>query len=302
MTGIYVVEVADWLRAIGITVVEVDGWETRARSSGGFPAPGPLGVQWHHTASQASPESDTNYMFKTAQDRPIGNMLLARDGSAWIGAAGAANTAGKGGPLTLSRGTVKQDGANAVTWAIEAANNGVGESWPQVQIDAYFAISNEINRRFGNTPTDIFNHYTWTPGRKIDPATAGAVQGAWQPRSLNSSGTWHQDDVNAEATRRASSPTPTPPDPGPQPVEDAMLFLCAVNLGTNDSPVMGDRYVGNGVQSYVLTDEEFDVIGDRIESGDRRWLNPNNLQPIVDRNKLPLIYTKRITGLVGKRM
>ena len=51
MTGIYYVDAADWLRAIGITVVEVDGWQTRARSSGGFPAGGALGIQWHHTAS-----------------------------------------------------------------------------------------------------------------------------------------------------------------------------------------------------------------------------------------------------------
>jgi hypothetical protein len=216
MSGIYYVDAAEWLRAIGITVVEVDGWKTRARSSGGFASP-PLGVQWHHTASKTTPENDTAYMFRNAEDAPIGNMLLARDGSAWLGAAGAANTAGKGGPLTLSRGTIPLDGANSRTWAIEAANNGVGEQWPSVQIDAYFAISNELNRRFGNLPSDIFNHQTWAPDRKIDPATAAAVVGSWRPASSTSSGTWDQSDVVTEANRRS---TRTEPEPEPPPQEE----------------------------------------------------------------------------------
>lgn len=201
MTGLYLVEAADWLRAAGLTVHEVDGWQTRARSSGGFPTM-PLAVQWHHTASSTSPQNDVNFMFFGSQDRPVGNMLLDRGGEVWIGAAGAANTAGKGGPWTGTRGTVPADQANSRTWAIEAANNGVGEAWPQAQIDAYFACSNELNRRFGNVPGDIFNHHTWAPTRKIDPAAADAVQGPWRPASSTSSGTWRQTDVTAEANRR----------------------------------------------------------------------------------------------------
>jgi LysM repeat protein len=78
-----------------------------------------------------------------------------------------------------------------------------------------------MNRRFGNLPGDLMTHAGYCqpscPGRKIDPATAAAVQGPWKPRSLNSSGTWNQDDVRAEAARRAGStpPTPTPPTPTP---------------------------------------------------------------------------------------
>jgi len=220
MTGIYYVEAADWLRAIGITVVEVQGWQTRARSSGGFASP-PLGIQWHHTASKTTPENDTNWQYFSSSDRPIGNMTIMRDGSVWIGAAGAANTAGKGGPMTMSRGTVPVDGANSRTWAFEVANNGVGEAWPQVQIDAYFACSNELNRRFGNQPTDVFSHAVgtgngWT-NRKIDPATAGAVQGPWKPRSVNSSGTWSLDDIRAECAKRFAGHEPHPPEPAPPP-------------------------------------------------------------------------------------
>lgn len=211
MAGTYFVEAADWLRSVGLTVVEVKGWQTRARSSGGFGVGLPWGCAWHHTASQTTPTNDTNWQYFTSDVRPIGNMTIMRSGEVWIGAAGAANTQGKGGPLTLSRGTIPLDGGNTRAWAIEVANNGVGEPWPQAQIDAYFTASNELNRRFGNKPTDMFTHAAWTPGRKIDPAKASAVLGPWRPRSINSSGTWNLDDIRAECTKRAGG---TPPPSG----------------------------------------------------------------------------------------
>ncbi len=223
MGGIYYVDAADWLRSVGLTVVESDGWKTRARSSGGFTS-APLGIQWHHTASKTTPENDIAWQTEGCDDAPVGNMTIMRDGSVWMVAAGAANTAGKGGPLTLSRGVVPLDAANSTTWAFEVANDGVGEPWPTIQLDAYFTASNELNRRFGNLPTDVFSHALgagdgWT-SRKIDPATAAAVTGAWRPRSTNSSGTWSLADIRAECTRRASS-TPDP-DPIPDPGDDAM--------------------------------------------------------------------------------
>ncbi len=227
MSGIYYVDAADWLRAIGLVVVESDGWKTRARSSGGFAKP-PLGIQFHHTASKTTPENDIAWQTEGCDDAPVGNMTIMRDGSVWMVAAGAANTAGKGGPLTLSRGVVPLDSGNSTTWAFEVANNGVGEPWPQIQIDAYFAASNELNRRFGNLPTDIFTHALgagdgWT-SRKVDPGTAAAVQGPWKPRSVTSSGTWSQADIRAECARRAGT-TPEPePEPTPLPEEDDMII------------------------------------------------------------------------------
>jgi hypothetical protein len=214
MTGIYYTDLLDVLRAAGCQVAEsatTNGWQRRARSSGGFPSP-PLGVQWHHTASATSPANDLNYMINGNADAPVGNLLLDRTGTYWPIAAGAANTAGKGGPLAMSRGTVPLDQANSRTFAIEAANNGVGEAWPTAQIDAYFAGSNALNARFGNVWGDVFNHQTWAPTRKIDPATSPAVGGGWRPRASTSSGTWHQDDVRAECVARAAGYAPQPPE------------------------------------------------------------------------------------------
>ena len=204
------------MRDAGLTVVEVDGWETRARSSGGF-ANRPLGIQWHHTAGNMNLDSNIDWMTEGCDDAPVGNMLLWPDGVCYMIAAGAANTAGKGGPITFSRGTVPKDSGNTTTWAIEAANSGTGQSWPQVQIDAYFAVSNELNFKFGNVPTDLFTHAGYCepscPGRKVDPATAAAVAGPWKPSACTSSGTWDQDDVRSEAQRRWTGVTPTPEPP-----------------------------------------------------------------------------------------
>ena len=43
--------------------------------------------------------NDTNYMWNNAPTKPVGAIYLARDGEVVIGAAGATNCAGKGGPL-----------------------------------------------------------------------------------------------------------------------------------------------------------------------------------------------------------
>ena len=281
MGSFYATDMLDVLRAAGCTVAENDitaGWQTRARSSGGFPG-APLGVQWHHTASRTSPANDLSWQIRGSSDAPIGNVLLDRTGCYWPVAAGASNTAGKGGPMRLSRGTVGQDNANATTFAIEAANDGVGEAWPAVMIDAFFAGSNALNARWGNRPDDVFTHAAWT-SRKIDPATAAAVQGPWRPRSVTSSGTWSNDDVRAECNRRAAAPAPTP-DPDPEDDDmrsllirrqgDGALFVSDADL-TFRFPLWGEDYdalvaTGQYVEVSTLRDdtlERIPVRGDEI--------------------------------------
>lgn len=207
MTGIYYPDMLDVLTAAGCAVAESSttaGWQTRARSSGGFPAP-PLAVFWHHTASETSPANDLHYMIVGCDDAPVGNLLLDRTGTFWPVAAGASNCAGKGGPAVFSRGTIPLDSGNTRGWQIEVANNGVGEVWPRVQVDAFFAGSNALNAHVGNLPGDVITHQGWAPTRKIDPATAAAVDGPWQPGAVTSSGTWSLADIAAECARRAQS-------------------------------------------------------------------------------------------------
>jgi hypothetical protein len=253
MSGLYFTDLLDLLVAAGCVVGEnstTNGWQTRARSSGGFPAM-PLCCFWHHTASNTSPANDLNYMIDGCDDAPVGNMLIDRDGVCWPIAAGASNCAGKGGPNTLSRGTIPLDGGNTRGWQIECASNGVGGPWPEVQVSALIAASNAMNRRFGNLPSDVLTHALgagdgWT-NRKIDPATAAAVQGMWLPRSTNSSGTWSLADIRNECAVRAGQapgptpipPTPVPPEPTPvpptptptPPSEDWMANLPSIKKG-----------------------------------------------------------------------
>lgn len=213
------------------------GWERRARSSGGFPAR-PLGVWWHHTASQTAIANDLTWQCHSCPDKPVGNMTLDRNGCFWPVAGGASNCAGKGGPWTFSRGTVALDSGNTNGIQIEVANNGVGEPWPQAQVDAYFLGSNALNAAVGNRPDDVVTHRRWAPSRKIDPATASAVQGPWRPSSETSSGTWNLDDIKAECIRRAGAA----PGPGPQPPqkEDDMIPTTVwINNDRTDQFVVG---------------------------------------------------------------
>lgn len=243
----YLTDLAQWCRDAGLVTVEVDGWQHRARSSGGFDGDRPWGVMWHHTASATSPENDVNYMCYGSPDAPLANLLLARDGSVWVMAAGATNTNGKGGPWTFTRGTVPQDSMNTHAVSIEAANNGVGEWWPQVQIDAYFALSLALTSRLDLQPTDICEHALYAPSRKIDPAVADAVQGPWQPHRATSSGTWLQDDVIDELWQRAGGPTPDPLPPPSTPVEGDDVLVVALDNN-------GSCWIGNGVKRVYISD------------------------------------------------
>src|SRR5262245_56017139 len=98
MSGRFLTDLADLLDRAGLDVVTVDGWQTRARSSGGYADGRPWCVVWHHTASRSTPENDVSYILNSS-DAPLCNVYVARDGEMWVIAAGATNTNGKGGPM-----------------------------------------------------------------------------------------------------------------------------------------------------------------------------------------------------------
>lgn len=177
MGGTWLLDLPDVVDAAGLEVRCWDGWETRARSSGGYDAL--YAVFGHHTASSADPDDDAAYMWDNAEDRPIGAVLLERDGRVTVGAAGATNTQGKGGPWTLSRGTIPVDKGNAYGIAVEAANNGTGEAWPIAQQEAYVTLVAALCAAYDLDPRrDVLAHFEWCepscPGRKSDPAGPSA--------------------------------------------------------------------------------------------------------------------------------
>ena len=228
----YLTEMARWFRDAGLRVVEYDGWPTRARSSGGFDGDRPWCVMWHHTASDTTPLNDASYMCHGSSDRPIANVLIARDGEVWVLAGGATNTNGKGQGFATSKGQVPKDSMNTYAVGVEIANNGVGQAFPREQIDAAFLVSVTLTARLGLQPTDACQHQFYAPDRKIDPATAEAVQGPWQPNDINSSGTWSQGDLHAELIARSEQPEP-PPD------EEEDVQVCEVAVFGIDARFLG---------------------------------------------------------------
>lgn len=265
--GLYLIEMADWLYDAGLDVVEYDDWQIRARGSGGFTGNRPWCVMWHHTASSTSIDNDASYCAEGDPDAPVCNLLIARNGEVWVIAAGASNTNGKGYSMQFSRGWVPDDEMNTHAIGMEICNNGVGEVYPQAQLDAAFAASLCLSSHLGLVPEDAASHHDWAPDRKIDPATAAAATG-WHPAAINTSGSWSLIDLRAELTRRSGVvPAPQPPDPTPTPdpgpplppdSEDDMRITAALDSN-------GTIWVGNGVHRHAL--DSMDVFSNYVVLG-----------------------------------
>lgn len=163
----------DVLRAHGLAVVEIDGWQTRGSSSFS-----PRGVVCHHTASHAG--SDHPALGICTNGRPdlagpLCNVLLSRNGTCYIISGNRANHAGTGGWRGLT--------GNSSVLGIEAENNGIGEPWPAHQIEAYVRLCAALCDGAGIDPSMVCYHREWTT-RKIDPAGPGfpADGNTWRAR------------------------------------------------------------------------------------------------------------------------
>lgn len=261
MSGRYLSDLANVLRAAGQIVVELDGWQGRARSSGGYSDGGPWCVMVHHTASGGDGASDANYCTFVDSARPLCNVVLGRDGTWYVCAAGATNTNGKGGPWTLANGrVVAADQMNLRAIGIEMSNNGVGMPYPRVQIDALFTgIIAFAGAYLGGRVDLLCQHVNWAPGRKIDPATGAAVDAScgWQPTTVNANGSWRLADLVAEAQRRAATPAPTP-----EPKEDPDVYQSIIIVAGGGSATPGAVAVADPAfrSKTFLTQQDADAL------------------------------------------
>lgn len=237
MGAYWLTDLAEVLRDAGLPVTEQPGWQTRANTSGGFVAV--MGVIVHHTASGPSWDGkrDSDYLTFQHDVKPVGNLYLDRSGRWWVQAAGATNTAGKGGPWTTSRGTVPLDGANARTINVEAGNDGIGEPWPAGQQDSYVRGIAALCQGWDLGPlTDVAAHFEWTD-RKCDPAgpsrwsgpTGGCSERNW----------WQMDrfraDVNAMFTTNQGGPDMPLTDDDVARVADAVWARLVADPGGTPS-------------------------------------------------------------------
>lgn len=273
------------------------GWENRARSSGGYDAV--LGIVLHHTASNTTPENDMYYIWKSAADRPIGAIYIGRDGRIVIGAAGATNCQGKGGPLTTSKGTVPLDQGNRYMIAIEAGNTGVGEPWAEIQQQAYVNTVRALCAYYGFDPNrDVFGHFDYCapscPGRKIDPA-GPSLFGA-----VNTSGTW---DINMFRSAVVGSVPPPEPEPEPEPTPppqqgDWMAQLPTIKKGDRGDYVerMQHLLAAAGFMNPANTANYDGVWGSGTENAKVAFDNAHGLTPSPPTDCGPKSWESLMTG------
>jgi hypothetical protein len=194
VSGRYLADLAAVVRSSGLVVVEVDGWQTRARSSGGYGEGQPSVVMCHHTASGPSSDGwpDVEYMTYHSDIAPMANLYLSRDGTVYVMAGGATNTNGAGGPI----GTVPTDSMNTHAIGIEAGNDGTGEPWPEAQQRAYVHLVSTLCQAYGITET--YHHAEYAPTRKVDCAG---------PSRWARSGSWDYDAFRSDVFGAAPPPS-----------------------------------------------------------------------------------------------
>jgi hypothetical protein len=235
--GKMLVDLADVLRAAGLTVHEMDGWQFRARESQGYRQEDPVGIIVHHTASNPQNDGlgDARILTLECDVRPMANLYLDRQGAFWVCAAGATNTNGKGGPL----GPLPKDSANSRVIGIEAGNTGVGEPWPEAMQDAYVRGVAALAGAYRIDIAHIYSHHEWAPNRKIDPA------GPSRFGSVNANHSWDMGQFRAAVAAARGAPPPAPPADPPAPT--ASVYV----VKPNDSWwSIAERVLGNPATTW----------------------------------------------------
>lgn len=156
------------LRAAGLTVHEVPGWQNRGHGDEGKV----LGVLCHHTCGPLHGDlPDLNVLIDGRPDLggPLCNLGLGRSGDYWMIAAGKGWHAGAGNWQGVTDG-------NSHLIGIEAENTGEthgarADVWPDVQMDAYRRGCAAILTHIGAKPIMCAGHkeYALPHGRKDDP-------------------------------------------------------------------------------------------------------------------------------------
>jgi hypothetical protein len=162
---------ADVLRAGGLNVTEIPGWQSRGHCQ----MKGCFGVLGHHTAGPASGNYPSLAVVRDGRSNlagPLCNLGLARDGSWLVVAAGVAWHAGTGVLPWCPR-----DEGNDYLIGIEAESTGLGD-WTPAQLTSYPKGVAVLLAHLG-LPADRFaGHLEYAPTRKIDPALwPGAMNG-----------------------------------------------------------------------------------------------------------------------------
>jgi hypothetical protein len=220
------------LKAAGLPVIEEPGWQTCGHGDVGTIK----GVICHHTAG--SPKGNAPSIGIVTNGRPdlsgpLAQLVLGRDGTFHVIAAGKCSHAGAGVWQGVHNGNSEMIG-------IEAENTGLPNDnpWPAVQMESYAKGVAAILKHINAKPIMCVGHLEWAipVGRKPDPAF--------------SVGTRAQRIVAMEAFRRRVA-SYMGGDAGDHPIETdstgtestQWLQLSLNALGANP-PLNADGYIG----------------------------------------------------------
>lgn len=180
MTYRRLTDLATAVRASGLRVVEISGWQTRGRpsSTGSF---NPKGVLCHHTGSSEDGRKYADWLAKVGRSdlpAPLCHLSLDREGTVYVIAAGRANHAGKAkasGPMPAGDG-------NALYVGIEAQNTG-SEGWGHKGTDAH---GKTITQReaYERLCAALCRHYGW-PASHVRAHRETSVTGKWDPGRMD---------------------------------------------------------------------------------------------------------------------
>ena len=170
------------VRALGVRVIEREGWRTHNRAGHG--AWGPVnGVMIHHTVTKGTAATvkicEDGY---AALPGPLCHGVIAKNGDLYMVGWGRANHAGLGdddvlqaviGEKALPPANEANTDGNRHFYGFECENLGDGKDpWPAAQLDTIAMVSAAICRAHGWSERSVIGHLEWQPG-KIDPRGPG---------------------------------------------------------------------------------------------------------------------------------
>jgi hypothetical protein len=154
------------LRDYGLKVEEVANWQTRGHGD----VKKIRGVLCHHTAGALKGNAPSLKICTEGRPDlpgPLSQLVLGRDGTFYMVAAGLAYHAGKGSYLGVTSG-------NSSFIGIEAENTGLANDnpWPEIQMSAYANGVAAILQHIGAGAVWAPGHleYALPLGRKSDPS------------------------------------------------------------------------------------------------------------------------------------
>lgn len=173
MSGVWVTDVADVLRAAGVKVVEeryTEGpYAGRPWSAVGYQGQGYRelrGIMWHHDSSPVgdSPGALWWCMYGAFGYPPAAAAWVDRKGVWHIYASGLTNHAGVGSYPKLGL----YDNGNMYLYGIET-DHTEGEEWPEDQVSSLRLGTAALLKAWGLDSSGLIGHREYAPNRKTDP-------------------------------------------------------------------------------------------------------------------------------------